>query len=59
MPRRPLPWAIAGALACIAPVAGAQQRLAVVSFLEGSAQVRRDPGFPRTSGKGRPWSRET
>jgi len=47
MPRRLLPWAIAGALACIAPVAGAQQRLAVVSFLEGSAQVRRDPGIPQ------------
>lgn len=41
-----LPWAAIAAFFGSGPAA-AQRRPAVISFLEGSAQVRRDPGIPR------------
>ena len=40
-------WALASAFSWIAPPASAQRRPVVISLLEGSAQVRRDPGIPR------------
>lgn len=45
--RRLLPWAVMVAAFGGAGPASAQRRPAVISLLEGSAQVRRDPGIPQ------------
>ena len=52
--RRSLPWALIVAASGSTSPAWAQGRAAVVSVLEGSAQLRRDPGIPHDLREGSP-----